>query len=181
MRGIRSSSRGRWLAVGIGATMAVAGLTACSGGDAEDGAEGGEGGGSGSEAGCTNTIQNQDAEQVTVWAWYPAFEEVVDLFNSTHDDIQVCWSNAGQGNDEYTKFSTALEAGSGAPDVVMLETEVRPSFITAAESVVDSHSASSSAPPPSRSTRRSRPRASSSAAVGSRSWHSRSAATAPCS
>lgn len=129
MRGIRSSSRGRWLAVGIGATMAVAGLTACSGGDAEDGAEGGEGGGSGSEAGCTNTIQNQDAEQVTVWAWYPAFEEVVDLFNSTHDDIQVCWSNAGQGNDEYTKFSTALEAGSGAPDVVMLETEVLPSFI----------------------------------------------------
>ena len=133
MRGIRSSARGRWLTAAIGATVALS-LTACSGGDT--GTDGGEGEepatadeGGGTEAGCTNKIQNPDAEQVTVWAWYPAFEEVVDLFNSSHDDIQICWSNAGQGNDEYTKFSTAIEAGTGAPDVIMLETEVLPSFI----------------------------------------------------
>jgi multiple sugar transport system substrate-binding protein len=40
----------------------------------------------------------------------------------------VCWTNAGQGNDEYTKFSTAIESGSGAPDVIMLESEVLSSF-----------------------------------------------------
>ena len=71
---------------------------------------------------------NADAKQVTVWAWYPEFEQVVDLFNNTHDDVQVCWTNAGQGNDEYTKFSTTIEAGSGAADVIQLENEVISSF-----------------------------------------------------
>jgi multiple sugar transport system substrate-binding protein len=77
---------------------------------------------------CTNKIVKADAPQVTVWAWYPAFQEVVDLFNNAHSDVQICWSNAGQGNDEYTKFSTAIEARKGAPDVIMLESEVLSSF-----------------------------------------------------
>ncbi|HEY3436098.1 MAG TPA: extracellular solute-binding protein [Actinotalea sp.] len=134
MRRIRSSARRRWVAAAIGVTVAL-GLTACSGGTgggtdatADGGSTSGTGGG-GDDAGCTNKIVKPDAKQVTVWAWYPAFEEVVDLFNKTHDDVQVCWSNAGQGNDEYTKFSTTIEAGTGAPDVIMLETEVLPSFI----------------------------------------------------
>ena len=42
--------------------------------------------------------------------------------------MQVCWTNAGQGNDEYTKFQTAIAAGTGAPDVIMLEADVLPSF-----------------------------------------------------
>src|SRR5215207_5011608 len=96
------------------AAVAAAALTGCSGGEPE--------------ASCTNKIVNADATQVSVWAWYPAFEGVVDLFNETHDDVQICWTNAGQGNDEYTKFSTALESGSGAPDVIMLESEVLSSF-----------------------------------------------------
>lgn len=103
-------------ASGAIAVAAVA-LTGCSG--AAD-AGGGDS--------CTNEIVNEDATQVSVWAWYPAFEEVVDLFNETHEDVQICWTNAGQGNDEYTKFSTAIEAGSGAPDVIMLEAEVLSSF-----------------------------------------------------
>ncbi|MFZ1411155.1 MAG: extracellular solute-binding protein [Micropruina sp.] len=79
-------------------------------------------------ASCTNEIVKPDALQVSVWAWYPAFEEVVDLFNNSHNDVQICWTNAGQGNDEYTKFSTSIEAGKGAPDVIMLEAEVLSSF-----------------------------------------------------
>ena len=133
MRSIRGSRshRRRWVATGISAAMVVTALTACSGGGTTGGTGSTEsapadGGGS---AGCTNQIKVPDAEQVTVWAWYPAFEGVVDLFNTTHDDVQICWSNAGQGNDEYTKFSTTIEAGTGAPDVIMLETEVLPSFI----------------------------------------------------
>ncbi|MCU1632098.1 MAG: hypothetical protein JWM61_750, partial [Micrococcaceae bacterium] len=91
---------------GIVAATAVA-LTGCSGGS-------GSGGGGGSEeASCTNTIVNAEAPQVTVWAWYPAFNEVVDQFNNANDDVQICWTNAGQGNDEYTKFSTSIESGSG--------------------------------------------------------------------
>jgi multiple sugar transport system substrate-binding protein len=103
------------LAVGGVVAVAVAALTGCSAGSAA--------------ASCQNKIVEPDAKQVTMWAWYPEFEPVVDLFNKTHKDVQVCWTNAGAGNDEYTKFSTAIQAGSGAPDVVMLETEVVPSYI----------------------------------------------------
>ncbi|HEY1105849.1 MAG TPA: extracellular solute-binding protein, partial [Agromyces sp.] len=107
--------KSKFLAVGGVVAVATAALTGCSAGGAE-------------EASCTNKIVNADATQVSVWAWYPAFEDVVDLFNENHDDVQICWTNAGQGNDEYTKFSTAIEAGSGAPDVIMLESEVLSSF-----------------------------------------------------
>jgi multiple sugar transport system substrate-binding protein len=101
-------------ASGVVAVLAVA-LTGCSG--------------SGSGSSCQNKIVEPDAKQVSVWAWYPHFKDVVNLFNKSHKDVQICWSNTGAGNDEYTKFSTAIQAGSGAPDVVMLETEVVPSYI----------------------------------------------------
>jgi multiple sugar transport system substrate-binding protein len=106
-------------------TVSAAALTGCS-----------SGGAASNEATCTNEIVNEDATQVTVWAWYPAFEAVVDNFNNTHDDVQVCWTNAGQGNDEYTKFSTSIESGSGAPDVIQLESEVLSSF-TIRDALVD--------------------------------------------
>ncbi|WP_225752910.1 ABC transporter substrate-binding protein [Actinotalea sp. Marseille-Q4924] len=104
-------------AVALGAATVLA---ACGGGDGGDGGGGGSGA---SDASCTNTIKVDDAPVVTVWAWYPAMEQVVDLFNETHDDVQVCWTNAGQGGDAYQAFSTTLEAGSGAPDVMMIEAE----------------------------------------------------------
>ncbi|MBP2435893.1 ABC transporter substrate-binding protein [Microbacterium amylolyticum] len=105
--------KNRLLASGAAVAVAAVALTGCSGD---------------TQASCTNTITKTDAEQVTVWAWYPAFAQVVDLFNETHDDVQICWTNAGQGNDQYSKFSTAIEAGSGAPDVLQLEFEVLSSF-----------------------------------------------------
>lgn len=105
--------RAAGIATVLGATVFLA---ACGGG-------GGDGGDGASSASCTNTIKVDDAPVVTVWAWYPAMEKVVDLFNENHDDVQVCWTNAGQGGDAYQAFSTALEAGSGAPDVMMIEAE----------------------------------------------------------
>jgi multiple sugar transport system substrate-binding protein len=122
---MRTSARRRGAAAAAAVAVSVVGLTACSGG-----------GGGAEEATCTNEIKQPDAAQVTVWAWYPAFESVVDNFNETHTDLQVCWTNAGQGADEYNKFQTAIEAGTGAPDVIMLEAEVLPTF-TILESLVD--------------------------------------------
>lgn len=122
---MRTSARRRGVAAAAAVAVSAVGLTACSGG-----------GGSAAEATCTNEIKQPDAAQVTVWAWYPAFESVVDNFNETHTDLQVCWTNAGQGADEYNKFQTAIEAGTGAPDVIMLEAEVLPTF-TILESLVD--------------------------------------------
>ncbi|MFC9919915.1 ABC transporter substrate-binding protein [Agromyces binzhouensis] len=101
------------------ATLVLAGtLTACAPGD--DNAN--------DDANCTNTIPKADLPIVTMWAWYPNMELVVDNFNEQNDEVQVCWTNAGAGGDEYDKFQTAISAGSGAPDVVMLEADRIPTF-----------------------------------------------------
>ena len=97
------------------ALVVAAALAACSGG--------GGGGGGNDDANCTNKITKTDAPVVTLWAWYPNMELVVDNFNKEHDDVQVCWTNAGAGGDEYDKFQTAITAGTGAPDVVMVEAD----------------------------------------------------------
>ena len=122
---MRRSARRRGVAAAAAMAVSAAGLAACSGGS-----------GGATEATCTNEIKQPDATQVTVWAWYPSFETIVDHFNETHSDLQVCWTNAGQGADEYNKFQTAIEAGTGAPDVIMLEAEVLPTF-TILDSLVD--------------------------------------------
>jgi len=90
-------------------------LAACS--------SGGSGGGSSVAKNCTNKIVVKSAPVVTVWAWYPNMAKVVDNFNNGHKDVQVCWTNVGQGGDEYNKFQTAVAANKGAPDVVMLEAD----------------------------------------------------------
>jgi multiple sugar transport system substrate-binding protein len=95
------------------ALMVTAALAACSGG---------EGGGT-DTSNCTNKITKTDAPVVTLWAWYPNMELVVDNFNEANDDVQVCWTNAGAGGDEYDKLQTAITAGTGAPDVVMVEAD----------------------------------------------------------
>jgi len=120
----RSTSKGntvkkKALGAVVSALAIAAMLAACSGG-----------GGTNSDKGtspkltnCTNKMVYKDAPQVSVWAWYPNMAKVVDNFNKAHKDVQVCWNNVGQGNDEYTKVQTAISAGKGLPDVVMLEAD----------------------------------------------------------
>ena len=66
---------------------------------------------------------------IKVWAWYPEFKSVVDAFNASHQDIKVDWTNVGTGPDQYAKLKTAFKAGSGAPDVAMVEFQEIPSFV----------------------------------------------------
>jgi multiple sugar transport system substrate-binding protein len=107
------------------ATLAAAVLAACSSGSSGGGAAKGA---AGKATNCTNKIVHSDAPKVSVWAWYPNMAKVVDNFNNGHTDVQVCWTNAGQGAPEYAKFQTAISAGKGAPDVVMLEADQLPGF-----------------------------------------------------
>ena len=104
------------IAAALSAAALAATLSSCSGG--ADGASGGA-----NTTNCTNKIVHQDAPKVSVWAWYPNMAKVVDNFNNAHTDVQVCWTLAGQGAPEYAKFQTAVEAGKGAPDVIMLEAD----------------------------------------------------------
>jgi multiple sugar transport system substrate-binding protein len=107
--------RKRTLVTVTSAVAVIATLAACSGGS---------GGTSTAQASnCTNKIVVSSAPRVTVWAWYPNMQKVVDNFNNAHKDVQVCWNNVGQGADDYTKVQTAISAGKGLPDVVMLEAD----------------------------------------------------------
>src|SRR5918993_3929735 len=120
--------------IAAAATLALASaLVSCAAGGGND--DGGGGGGN-DATNCTNTIKNEDAPVVTMWAWYPNSEAVVDNFNEEHDDVQVCWTNAGAGGDAYDKFQTAISAGSGAPDVMMVEAD-RIATFQAQDALVD--------------------------------------------
>ena len=105
----------------VAAVLVAGSLAACS-------SDSGNSAGSSDTSNCTNKITKTDAPVVTLWAWYPNMELVVDNFNEQHDDVQVCWTNAGAGGDEYDKFQTAITAGTGAPDVVMVESDRIPTF-----------------------------------------------------
>jgi multiple sugar transport system substrate-binding protein len=78
-------------------------------------------------AGCGGGSSSGKTE-LTLWAWLPDFQEQVDMFEEAHPNISVKLVNAGQGDDEYRKLRTALEAGSGAPDVVHMEFQFVPTF-----------------------------------------------------
>ncbi|WP_043633238.1 ABC transporter substrate-binding protein [Nonomuraea candida] len=105
--------------------LAVSVLTACSPGGGGGGATTATGGGA---SNCTNTIPKKNLPVVTMWGWYPNMQLVVDNFNKLNGEVQVCWTNVGQGSDEYDKFQTAISAGTGAPDVIMIEMDRIPTF-----------------------------------------------------
>ncbi len=77
---------------------------------------------------CDVPIVYPAATRVTLWGWSPTDQVAVTAFNKAHTDVQICWSNNGAGSAEYDKFSTAIAAGKGAPDVIMLETDQLNSF-----------------------------------------------------
>ena len=71
---------------------------------------------------CTSTsgAATPDGEasgKITVWSTSPTAEHLVDLFEKEHPDIEVTLNKAA----EPTQLETAFQAGSGAPDVAMVD------------------------------------------------------------
>jgi multiple sugar transport system substrate-binding protein len=83
------------------------------------------------EAACgsSSTLSSNGQVHLTLWTWLPNADIEVKLFEQTHPNIKVTVVNAGQGAPEYTKLRTALKAGSGAPDDVLIEYQYLPTFI----------------------------------------------------
>ncbi|KRW92213.1 ABC transporter substrate-binding protein [Alicyclobacillus tengchongensis] len=67
---------------------------------------------------------------LTWWAWVPNAQAEVNIFEKYYPNIKVKLVNAGAGATEYQKFSTVVQAGSGIPDVVMLEFDMMPQYIS---------------------------------------------------
>lgn len=122
----KSVKRTRTLVAVLAASGLAVSLAACSSSGGTDSST--KAAAASKPANCANKIIDKDAPEVTLWSWSPTAQVAVDEFNKAHTDVQICWTNAGAGSAEYDKFSTAIAAKKGAPDVVMLETEQLPSF-----------------------------------------------------
>ena len=70
---------------------------------------------------------------LTFWTWVPDIQDQVDLFMEEYPAINVTVENVGQGLDHYAKVRTAVQAGTGAPDVVQLEYQFISSFAVTGE------------------------------------------------
>jgi multiple sugar transport system substrate-binding protein len=105
------------LTSGIGSAAALTATallaTACSGGSGDQAAE------------PTGPVE------LTFWAWAPAIEKVVDKWNAENPDIQVTVNKQDGGDPAVTKLLTAVEAGSGAPDLMQAEYQKIPQLVSA--------------------------------------------------
>jgi multiple sugar transport system substrate-binding protein len=74
-----------------------------------------------SAAALPRRAQADEPVHLTYWTWVPNRRPDLDLFEATHPGIKVDLVNAGQGNAHYTKLRTAIQAGTGAPDIAIVE------------------------------------------------------------
>jgi len=77
--------------------------------------------------GQTSTTASGPAT-ITFWSWVPNLQQAVNLFEQSHPNIKVKLDNVGSGSAEYTKLTTALKSGSGAPDVAQVEYSYLPQY-----------------------------------------------------
>ncbi len=70
----------------------------------------------------------QDQVQLTIWSWLPGLEEQIAMFEEANPNIDVELQNVGQGAPHYLAFRNAIQAGTGAPDVLQMEFQMVPSF-----------------------------------------------------
>ena len=91
--------------------------------------------GSGTGSAEQNTDPNQKVE-LTYWAWAPNLDKVVDLWNEKNPNIHVTVNKQDGGDPAITKLLTAVNAGTGAPDLIQAEYQKIPTLV-AADALVD--------------------------------------------
>lgn len=95
------------------ATSAALLLAACGSGN-----DSGDGGGA--DAGVSEDVLEEGGD-ITVWAWEPTLEDVVEDFQDEYPNVKIDLVNAGTGDDQYTALQNAIAAGKGLPDVAQVE------------------------------------------------------------
>ncbi|MEQ4302966.1 extracellular solute-binding protein [Plantactinospora sp. B6F1] len=67
---------------------------------------------------------------MTFWSWVPGVDKAVDLWNSKNPEVQVKLEKIPAGSSGgYAKMYSALEAGTGAPDLAQVEYQEIPGFL----------------------------------------------------
>jgi multiple sugar transport system substrate-binding protein len=88
-------------------------------------------------AGCGSTPSSTSSSSssstgpvtLTMWQWNLGVPKAAALYHQLHPNITINVLNPGGGSSIYTKFTTAVKAGTGAPDLIMLEYQVLPQYI----------------------------------------------------
>lgn len=88
--------------------------------------------------GTDDTGQAPDGEVVELifWTWAPGVEEMAAVWNDANPAIQVTVNKQDGGDPAVTKLLTAIQAGSGAPDIFQTEYQKIPTLV-ASEALAD--------------------------------------------
>jgi multiple sugar transport system substrate-binding protein len=82
-----------------------------------------------SAGGTANTDEAlEEGGTITVWAWEPTLDQVVEDFEAENPGVTVELVNVGTGIDSYTALSNAITAGTGLPDVAQVEYYALPQY-----------------------------------------------------
>lgn len=119
--------------IGLVAALAFAGCSTTSGGGSSaSGSSPTTGssptGDSSSTAAASACKKSDGPVTLQYWTWGAGYKKAADLWNSTHPDVQVKFSEIPTGNaGGYQKMTNAVQAGT-APDVGFLEFDTIPAF-----------------------------------------------------
>jgi len=91
-------------------------VTACSGGNEP-------------KAGDSSSAPSGEKVELTFWTWAPGMEDIVGVWNEANPDIQVTVQTQDGGDPAVTKLLTAIQAGSGAPDIMQTEYQKIPTLV----------------------------------------------------
>ncbi|MDB5082639.1 MAG: putative solute-binding lipoprotein [Chloroflexi bacterium] len=116
-------------AAGAGATTTAAGAgatTAAAGGTATTAAATGATTAAGA---ATAAGTNTSGVTIEYWSWVLGSKESVDLWNRTHTNFKVNYTQTTSGTPHYNKVKAAVAAGSGGPDLAQIEFQLVTSLV----------------------------------------------------
>lgn len=115
----RRSGRFRIAAAAIASASLL--LAACSSGE-----PGGEGDGEAQPVDSAGVLD--EGGELLLWGWGNALDPMVEAFTTEYPNVSIELVNVGTGIDHYTAVENAIAAGSGVPDVVVMEYLAVPQF-----------------------------------------------------
>lgn len=85
-------------------------------------------------SGCGPAAESQPTKDnpvtINMWGWDTHLPAYIEQFEKEHPEIRVKLTNAGQASKQYISLNNAISAGSGIPDVAMIEYYALPQYIS---------------------------------------------------
>ncbi|HET9169642.1 MAG TPA: sugar ABC transporter substrate-binding protein, partial [Actinospica sp.] len=83
---------------------------------------------SSSSSPASSAASNQKVT-LTFWSWVPNMQKIVNVWNASHPDIQIKFTEAAGGDAELSKLLTAGKA-KDMPDIAQIEYQSLPTMVS---------------------------------------------------